>query len=734
MLLSTGRKLYSAGEFLSLVKSGQSPEHPLLRKAFIAESIKKVGKAKKSRVYQFTVSTESPDRDHDVIKSDGWRLGNYQKNPVVQWAHDYHELPVGKSLSISSVPGKLISTCEFATKDMNPMAECVYQMVDKGFLNATSVGFNPIKFNLNADRQGMDFSEHELLEYSIVPVPANPEALIHARSAGVDLEPIVKWAEHVLDDWHGEAIIAVPKSSLERVVTMLTGNKSSVQVPGSKGGLSTAPFLPDPTGDLNPDKGKHGDEQDNEDDESTDPGVRGKDGDTEEDDTQAQRRKELEKEADAIAEGKDTDNQSLQDHAIGFAPGDKGHAKPDDEDDDSEDEEDDDPDTNKNSQNEIDDRATNPGSTMTNPSGGNPDAGQVHTEPNWNEDRTNPKKDKDKNAEADDDERSGGVLPVGPKAIAERYGLKLVGEESKRVAICPRGAECPHKANQAIENCPAKRDCPLLMNSRHNPGAGEAIPPGWQTGPNNPRTAIDHDCVAMKSIRRITEKHGSEIQSLLFPKNKWTNATEVVAWLKDHGFSVSLVERSDDYLAIQADADSFESLRTWLLTPKDASLEDCKIKAIGGPRKSGRPFNRDNAASITRAHKHTIAAETFMQRALEHHAMANEHLKGLAEKISSMAGEKSSTGLNPLSSAAEEYDHVRSGEAGIVDVTFHAIDKRYDPADEVIELVASDVAKTYDLDADEVKAMLQQSLSETVLNIVEEETARALNKARGRVE
>jgi hypothetical protein len=37
--------------------------------------------------------------------------------------------------------------------------------------------------------------EQELLEFSAVPVPANGEALIEGRSAGIDIAPLLDWSE-----------------------------------------------------------------------------------------------------------------------------------------------------------------------------------------------------------------------------------------------------------------------------------------------------------------------------------------------------------------------------------------------------------------------------------------------------------------------------------------------------------------------------------------------------------
>jgi len=53
-------------------------------------------------------------------------------------------------------------------------------------------------------------------------VPANPEALIQARSAGIDVAPLRLWAEEVLDEFHGESMICVPKGSLEQMVKNLS--------------------------------------------------------------------------------------------------------------------------------------------------------------------------------------------------------------------------------------------------------------------------------------------------------------------------------------------------------------------------------------------------------------------------------------------------------------------------------------------------------------------------------
>jgi HK97 family phage prohead protease len=136
-----------------------------------------------------------------VITVDGWDLGNFEKNPVVLWAHDYRSLPIGKAVSVEKVGSSLRAVAEFVPKDtpvVGPMAEAVSQLLKGGFLNATSVGFRPLKSSFNEERGGFDFEKTELLEFSVVPVPAHPDALQDAKTAGID------WRKHRLCDGAGE--------------------------------------------------------------------------------------------------------------------------------------------------------------------------------------------------------------------------------------------------------------------------------------------------------------------------------------------------------------------------------------------------------------------------------------------------------------------------------------------------------------------------------------------------
>ena len=204
--------------FKSAVKRGDRPGREMLRKnAAYAEPLN-------GRAIKYTISTGSVDREGDTVAVSGWQLGAFKTNPVVLWGHQAGELPIGKCTAIGVEGGALKAVVEFVPADMpaiGPLAEAVLRMSRDGFLSATSVGFRPLQFELAKDRDDgqswfppIDFLKQDLLEFSIVSIPANPEALIdpaERRPATPGAAP----ADNVL------AFPAPPKLTLARALTTL---------------------------------------------------------------------------------------------------------------------------------------------------------------------------------------------------------------------------------------------------------------------------------------------------------------------------------------------------------------------------------------------------------------------------------------------------------------------------------------------------------------------------------
>lgn len=145
------------------------------------------------RVVRFVASDETPDRVGDIISVAGWNLTSYKANPVVLWGHDSSDRPpIGRSVNVRRGMGPsgkpaLLASIEFAPKEANPFAETVYQLTKGGYLNAVSVGFMPRatkeltaeeRQSLGMPNYGMFYTSADLLEISVVSVPANPSALI----------------------------------------------------------------------------------------------------------------------------------------------------------------------------------------------------------------------------------------------------------------------------------------------------------------------------------------------------------------------------------------------------------------------------------------------------------------------------------------------------------------------------------------------------------------------------
>ena len=115
-------------------------------------------------------STGSMDRDGEILEPKGWVLDNFKKAPRLLWAHDAHQLPIGKVVRIELGNTGLEFDAEFAEKE-NEFAKKVADLFRGGFLNTFSVGFRPL------ERKDNTFLKQELLEISVVNVPANAEAM-----------------------------------------------------------------------------------------------------------------------------------------------------------------------------------------------------------------------------------------------------------------------------------------------------------------------------------------------------------------------------------------------------------------------------------------------------------------------------------------------------------------------------------------------------------------------------
>jgi HK97 family phage prohead protease len=216
---------------------------PKTHRAFFDANFKSVG-SPADRIFQFTFSDGTVDRVGDTIAADGWEIDDYLKNPVVLWAHDGQQLPVGKTVEIWVEGDALKGQIQVGSSEQD---EILYRKLCAGELGAVSVGFLPLEQEFVADdeRQGFDFRKQELLEVSIVPVPANRNALLEARTKAMTTK---------LNDSGGEVLAGHIKTLGEHVEKIAKHVKDMGEMQNAFKGLLGADATAGQGDDAAPDK------------------------------------------------------------------------------------------------------------------------------------------------------------------------------------------------------------------------------------------------------------------------------------------------------------------------------------------------------------------------------------------------------------------------------------------------------------------------------------------------
>ena len=155
----------------------------------------------------FVASSATPDRYGDIIDVKAWILDNYKRNNVILLNHDSNQLPIARG-DVYVRNDKLIVDVEFDKEDQR--AAEVERKVKAGFMNAVSVGFRPLESKSRSElptdhkyygQRGMYYSKAELLEVSIVTIPANGEAtMLEQKFYNAIKEEILREVKEVIQD------------------------------------------------------------------------------------------------------------------------------------------------------------------------------------------------------------------------------------------------------------------------------------------------------------------------------------------------------------------------------------------------------------------------------------------------------------------------------------------------------------------------------------------------------
>lgn len=188
------------------------------------------------RTFRFVASDATLDRYNEVIEQGGWDLKNYRANPVVPDCHNYDSVAriLGRSVNVEVKDGQLINDVEFCTD--NPLGNMAMKMTEGGFIKSESVGFIPLEWNSGKSDKEPErtYTKAELLEISLVVVPANPGATVglalkSGALARADIRAVVEHLKQFCSEEPPQSPLARATGDEAWVARLLTAAKSALR-------------------------------------------------------------------------------------------------------------------------------------------------------------------------------------------------------------------------------------------------------------------------------------------------------------------------------------------------------------------------------------------------------------------------------------------------------------------------------------------------------------------------
>jgi hypothetical protein len=170
---------------------------------------------------RFVVATEGKKADGLDLRMDGLNLDRFRANPVVMYGHDYRgrdSLPIGRAENIEVDGPNLLADTIFDPDD--EFAQRVEGKYRGGFLNAVSVGFDIRAI----DPETGVVNEWEMIEYSAVPVPLDPDAVVESGR-----QRAIAFATALTEARDGGALDSGNRSLVEEAIETLSGLLSATE-------------------------------------------------------------------------------------------------------------------------------------------------------------------------------------------------------------------------------------------------------------------------------------------------------------------------------------------------------------------------------------------------------------------------------------------------------------------------------------------------------------------------
>lgn len=189
------------------------------------------------------ISTIDKDRTNEVISPDVISDSNYKKNPVVLFSHNYDWI-IGKSLwgKVDSTGYGYLSKTQFAK---TPLGDEIFNLYKDGFLKSWSIGYRELEPGNYLDDGTYVYNSIELLEYSSVSVPANPNALNLSFVKGLkcnelknlylseyiisDMDAQIKSLQNEIKNFQDTNIIEQYKAQIDARISEIAGEIESMK-------------------------------------------------------------------------------------------------------------------------------------------------------------------------------------------------------------------------------------------------------------------------------------------------------------------------------------------------------------------------------------------------------------------------------------------------------------------------------------------------------------------------
>ncbi|WP_370193284.1 MULTISPECIES: HK97 family phage prohead protease [Aurantimonas] len=233
----------SEDEAHNLRKDSVGPNGGLVKGVPMTPEIAKAGSWKpETRTARFVMSAEVEDRMGDIVVQEGLDVTNFSANPQALLFHNSRSWPIGKWANVQKMlsgrPKRTEGDMILLAEGEDPDADRAARHIAAGTMKTVSIGFRPNWSDVEAIQDdaghflGLKFNKSELLECSLVPIPALPAAMMKDVAPGMLSKEALELIEMTLDTFAMDPRtgLVISRDALEAQHRQASGERTSVVI------------------------------------------------------------------------------------------------------------------------------------------------------------------------------------------------------------------------------------------------------------------------------------------------------------------------------------------------------------------------------------------------------------------------------------------------------------------------------------------------------------------------